>query len=298
MNSFIKKLRDLTKKEETYTSSQIEVRVKENPNSEFGRETFIYLREEISDSNLYQGPTARIRATNIEDREDFIEYRLHALPGGRAGFGGYLYPEDLDKNKMKFYSFDDFWYAFFGEEVSYQRKFTIDELKGFLQIFRARIEEAKYQCLYEVKYKDSFEGIRKFKGSRYFGGILQGDTRQFEQIEGENDIELGEFLSTYTQEELLGDELQQLILEVLPQKMKDDMIKKLTVSDVNIRIGEETINLARCYNHRGIKNNNVTPFELIDLCSVKKTSRIYDSSYFTKDALSKIVEKREKERGI
>ncbi|MBQ3145833.1 MAG: hypothetical protein IJB90_04645 [Clostridia bacterium] len=298
MNSFIKKLKDLTKKEETYASSEIEVRVKEDPNSEYGRDVFIYLREQISDSNLYKYPTARIKATNMEDIQDFIEYRLHALPGGRAGFGGYLYPKDLDKSRMSFYSFSDFWYKTFGEEISSERKFTIDELKGFLQIFRSRIEDAKYQCLYEVKYKDSFEGIRKFKGSRYFGGILQGDTRQFEQIEGENDIELGEFLSTYTQEELLGDELQQLILEALPEKMKDDMIKKLTVSDVNIRIGEETINLARCYNHRGIKNNNVTPFELIDLCSVKKTSRIYDSSYFTKDALSKIVEKREKERGI
>lgn len=270
MNNFIKKLRDLTEKEETYSSSQIEVRVKENPNSEFGRETFIYLREEISDSNLYQGTTARIRATNIEDGKDFIEYRLHALPGGRAGFGGYLYPEDLDKNKMKFYSFGDFWYAFFGEIISYQRKFTIDELKGVLQIFRARIEDAKYQCLYEVKYKDSYEGIRKFRGPKYFAGTKMDETRQFNQIEGEDNIKLEEVFTIYN-----------------------------TVSEINMKIGKgDSVKLGQCYGGTMTESNNDTPFELINVYSVFKKGRVYDDPYFTKEALSKIVEKREKERGI
>lgn len=270
MNNFIKELRDLTKKEKTYTSSEIEVRVKDNINNKSSKELFIYLREEESDPNLYEHPTARIKATNIEDSEDFIEYRLHGMPGGRAGFGGYIYPKGLDKNQMKFYSFNDFWYASFGEIISYQRKFTIDELKGILQIFRARMEDAKYQCLYEVKYKDSFDGIRDFKGSKYFGGTMQGETRQFDQIEGEDNIKLEESFTIYD-----------------------------TISDINIKIGQgDLIKLGECYGGTRTESSDDSPFELINVYSVFKKSRVYDEPYFTKDALSKIVKKREKERGI
>lgn len=269
MNNFIKELRDLTKKEKTYTSSEIEVRVKENINNKSSKELFIYLREEESDPNLYEHSTARIKATNIEDSEDFIEYRLHGMPGGRVGFGGYIYPKGLDKNQMKFYSFGDFWYAFFGEIISYQRKFTTDELKGFLQIFRARMEDAKYQCLYEVKYKDSFEGMRKFSGSKYFAGAMIDETRQFNQIEGQDNIELEEVFTMFN-----------------------------TISDINIKTGQgDSIKIGECYGGTRTESSNDSPFELINVYSVFKKSRVYDEPYFTKEALSKII-KREKERGI
>lgn len=164
------------------------------------------------------------------------------LPGGRVRFGGYLYPENLDKSQFDFYSFRDFWYKMIGEELPSDRAFTKEELQGAKKIFESRIGQAKYQGVYEVKYRKSFQGERRFNGSRYFGSVSDGNTMEYEQINGYDDIGLGESLRNYE---------------------KDD-----------------------------------TVFELIDLNTGVQNSKIYDIPCFTKDALRKVIEMRENEKGV
>lgn len=200
MNNFKKLVRDLASKEKTYTCSEIEVRVykgKEDIESCPSKHVAIYTRESNNKSYPLKEYEFVNRATNINDEKDVIDYKLISLPGGRVDFGGYLYPENLDKSQFDFYSFRDLWYKIFGEELSSNRVFTIEELIGILQIFKSRIDQTKYQGVYEVTYKDSFQGERKFRGSRYFGGVLKGEKMEYEQINGDDNIQLEENLSNH-----------------------------------------------------------------------------------------------------
>lgn len=271
MNNFVRNLRNIAIKVEKYNCSDIEIRTFEN---EGRTDLSIYTRETNNDYHFGEFKVAK-RATNIENKDDFIDYCLIGLPGGRTGWGGYLYPKNLDLSKMKFYSFRQFCHSFFGEELPYNKKITIDELKGLLQIFRSKIGMAKYQCLYEIKYKDSFDGKRIFKGSKYFAGLLEGNIMMFEQINGQD--------GAITLEESIPTEKRYISSEV--------------ERDLNIKLGDETINLGTSFNHDYFESNDDGPFELIKLV-VTKNGSIYNAPYFTRDALSKIVELREREIGI
>lgn len=313
MSNFIERIKQLTDKRKTYSTSEIEVRVKQNLENEFDKEIFIYKREIMEIASLYKYPTFMVRATNIEDDKDIVEYKIIALPTGKTKFLDYLNPEKLDKSKVRFYNFKDLWYKTFGEEISNGRKFTTDELKGFQKIFKAKMEMAKYQCLYELKYKDSYTGERKFKGSKYFGGYYDSNedgNRIFEQINCDTNIKLQETYSCCRDDapkeliyELLSQEIEENLRriekEYSKEKIKSEIDEFLNlggsigrVTRLNIVDGKnEQTDIAMC--HRGLfKSYEETPFELINLYTVPvgRKNNEYDAIYFTKEALSKIVE--------
>lgn len=300
MNVFKKNLMDSVKDKKTYEASELQVIIhrertlinRKKRDGVIG----IYAKKEHNEGYSLDAHEAVIRATNVMDENDFIDYRLIALPAGRAAFGGYLYPKNLDRSKISSYSFLEFWYSIFGERISLDRRFTVDELKGFLRIFKSKMEQTKYQCLYELKYKDSFEGKREFEGSKYFVGILDGNIRIFENIKGDETIKLQE-LGTFLKK---GDfsKLNNAILNSLPSKMKKQILAEATVANIGVRIGKKKFEIvAKSYNSGGLDNNTDSPFELINLCTVTNSSRLYDEPYFTKDAFCKIVEEIEKKRG-
>lgn len=296
MNDFVKKLRELAKpkkKLDYYKYSDIEVRVYRDETEEgVNRKVGIYTNKTIDKKEC----EVIKRATNIEDERDFFEYKYIWLPGGRTGFGGYLYPKNLDRSKMDTYRFSDLYYKIFGEEIPSNRRFTIDELKGLLQTFKAELDNLKYQSIYEVKYKDSYKGPRAFNGSKYFAGVIEEHARRFEQINGnDRGIELEEYSSELRSSDI--SELSEVLLGLLPEYQRKKVLSDAELSEVYININGEQINLARCSNHENLRENEDSPLELVNLDTVYESSRIFGKVYYTNGAVRKVIEKREREKG-
>lgn len=255
MNDFKKRIRYIFQRpeeeEKRYGCDDIEVRY----NTTWG-ETAIYTRESLEGDQPY---TAKIRATNIEDETDVIEYSLQGLPGGRVTFGGYIGEYNKEENKL--YSFRDVCYKLFGESLSKSsKKFTKKELIEMLPNIKKTMGQAKFWRMYEIKYKDEFKGKKEFDGSKYFADYIdENDEEKFEQIGKQENSN-----------QIVGKELNSII----------------------IKVGEKEIDTEHFVMGEIIYANN-SDFEIKILCNPGR-SRIYDPVKFTPNALKKIIAEHEK----
>ena len=239
----------------TYDASDIELR----PKKFFG--FGIYYRETIGEEEY----KIIKQSTNMEDNTDIIKYKWIVLPGGRLAFGGHLEITKPKEVTGDVYSLRDIWYKTMGEMISEGAKFTLDNLLSMKERIEAleRIEPAYYDQLYEVKYRDSYEGERKFEGSKYFGKYSREITSE---------------LSDYVN--FIGNE--KLFIDIFGE----DSENVITLSE------KEFINKM----HYSKNNSSDYPFE-INLLADPGRSRLFNKYYFTKTALRQIPKDYEKGKG-
>lgn len=111
--------------------------------------TFICRKQKLESNQKY---TTKISANNIEDGSQIAEYKLNALPAGRACFGGYT-DKECNKGK-KIYSFEDVWYKIYGKFLELGKEFTKSELLAILPEMKEKFKDAKYGYIYFIKSKD------------------------------------------------------------------------------------------------------------------------------------------------
>lgn len=261
MNDFKKRIEDMCKpkekieesKEKTY--SHLDIMVVENAIDE---NIFVCIKEFLDSDREY---TRTIGANNIEDGSQVAEYRVNALPAGRACFGGYT---DKEYNKGKvLYGFADVWYKIYGEPLQAGRKFTKRELLEITPILREKFKNARFEYIYGIQCKNlNFE--KPFEGMKYFGSYSRGNQKS----------------KTY-------------------EMINDDSVK-IDETDKNegilITIGNKTIpiEISDFLNCTIIKSEDAQ-FEakLIDSIGV---SRLYSRAKFTPEACKQIIKNYEKEK--
>lgn len=129
--------------------------------------TFICIKEKLEPDRK---STAKISANNIEDGSQIAEYRLNALPAGRACFGGYT-DKECNKGK-KIYSFEDVWYKIYGEPLK-DRKFTNSELLAISKEIKERLKDTKFTYIFSIECKNLVSRENGFTSPKYFVGYLK-----------------------------------------------------------------------------------------------------------------------------
>lgn len=260
MKDFIKWLRETAKTKEgkymiaTNESSEkrydyYDIKVRQNI---INGDISIYTKEVLeSDRRI-----TKERITNIENEEDIVDFRLLELPGGRPKLEGYINKEDGENHVL--YGFHDIWYKVYGESLSVDRKFTKEELLEIAQDIREKMKQAKFEQLYVVKYKDSYEGKKEFNGSRYFAAYSTGEgQRVFEQIKDEDSS-----ASTVDNNKLL------------------------------IKVGKNEIDTNHTVYYTDVRDRG-SDFKVELLCT-RGRSRVFCMAKYTPDALIRIIEEYER----
>lgn len=220
--------------------------------------TCICTKEVLKSDKAY---TKKISANNVENGEQIVEYRINALPAGRACFGGYT---DKECNKDKrIYDFADVWYKIYGKPLKTGRKFTESELIAISQEIKNKLKDAKFTYIYSIKCKDTINAKDKFEGVKYFGGYLEQEQRTeiFEMID-DDDIKIA------------SDNTEQ---------------------GVTITIGGQKIHTKSSVLSNSIIASQESEFEIILITSIG-TSRVYSKARYTREACKQIVKDYEKER--
>lgn len=124
---------------------------------------------------------AFIKAVNIEKEEDIIWYRIINLPAGRGIRGKYLDNYDMEENEM--YDFEDAWFKLFGNTWNSNTKLSKKDVSEIKEKFQESISEAKFDSLYNIKYKEQYVGERAYEGSRYFITYSKGKNHVLESFD-------------------------------------------------------------------------------------------------------------------
>lgn len=263
MNSFKERIKAMVKlkeksggtNEKTYEHYDIVV-----VEDQISGDTYTCTKERLEPNKEY---TAKVGASNIEDGTRVVEYRLNALPAGRACFGGYTDKEcNIGK---KIYSFADVWYKIYGEAIQTGRKFTKSELLAISPEIKEKLKDAKFVYIYAIKYKDQLPGENKFKSSKYFGACLNSDEEK----------------ETF---EMLGDD--SVCIQTAGNSLDGNLVIKIEDEEIDVRsfaIADR------------IKASNESKFE-IELIKSIGSSRIYSKAKYTKEACEQIVRNYEREK--
>lgn len=185
MNKFQEKIKAMCKskekteepKEKMYSHSEISI-----VEDTIDKNIFVCVKKFLGSDEDY---TRTIGANNIEDENQVAEYRVNALPAGRACFGGYT---DKEYNKGKIvYGFADVWYKIYGEPLQAGRKFTKRELLEITPIIREKFKNARFEYIYGIQCKN--QNLEKpFEGMKYFGSYSREnqESKTYEMIDDDS----------------------------------------------------------------------------------------------------------------
>ncbi len=260
MNSFKEKIKAMVKPKEKSEVKQekkyegYDIVVVED---QIDGNTFICIKERLEADKEY---TSKISANNIEDGSQIAEYRLNALPAGRACFGGYT-DKECNKGK-KIYSFADVWYKIYGEPLE-DKKFTNSELLAMSQEIKEKLKAAKFMYIYSIKYKNPASEKNGFKGSKYFGAYLSGDkeTEIFEMFDDDS-----------------------ICIQTVGNSLDGNLV---------IKIENEEIDVGSFAIADKINASNESKFE-IELIDKIGSSKVYSKAKYTKEACTQIIKRYER----
>lgn len=216
---------------------------------------FICTKEKLEADKEY---TAKISANNIEDGSQIAEYRLNALPAGRAFFRGYT-DKECNKGK-KIYSFVDVWYKIYGEPLK-DKKFTNSELLAISKEIKEKLKDAKFTYIFSIECKNSVFRENGFTSPKYFVGYLKNqETEIFEMIDD------GSMIKT------AGNSLD---------------------GNLTLKIGDEQIYVGSFAIANTIKTGKESNFD-IKLIEQVGSSRVYNKAKYTREACKQIIKNYER----